>query len=100
MSTANFSIVKQDMRMSNSVIQRLTAVDLKECQENCLLHKHCHSINFKNFGDNVCELNSQALDKVRRWNIALIAAKGWSMLSTDPNQLIVSAMKLFINCSK
>ena len=84
---ANFSIVKTGFKLNHSVITTFNYFDEDECENECIKHRLCKSINFKT---NICELNSKSTEDPFD-NVQLSNVTGWTYKSTDYNERNVSS---------
>ena len=84
---ANFSIVKTGFKLNRSVITTFNYFDEDECENECIKHRLCKSINFKT---NICELNNKSTEDPFD-NVQLSNVTGWTYKSTDYKETNVSS---------
>ena len=90
---ANFSIVKTGLKLKGSVLTTLNYASEDECDNQCINHRLCKSINFKS---NICELNSKSTDD-HFDNVQLSNVTGWTYKSTDYKETNVSSLLHYEN---
>ena len=90
---ANFSIVKTGFKLNRSVITTFNYFDEDECENECIKHRLCKSINFKT---NICELNSKSTEDPFD-NVQLSNITGWTYKSTDYKETNVSSFPYYEN---
>jgi len=75
----NFSIVKADFRQNGSVLAAFAHLSENECEDHCIKHRQCKSVNVNN---DTCELNSKTSEDPFE-GVQLSEATGWTFKSTD-----------------
>ena len=90
---ANFSIVKTGFKLNRSVITTFNYFDEDECENECIKHRLCKSINFKT---NICELNNKSTEDPFD-NVQLSNVTGWTYKSTDYKETNVSSFPYYEN---
>ena len=78
----NFSVVKTEQKLSGHVLETFHGVSAEECEDECIEHRLCKSINTKNTTGANCELNSKSTEDPFD-NVMLNALAGWVYRATD-----------------
>ena len=84
-----FNTIKRNAALAGSVIARFNLIEIRECQEECLLNEGCKSINFLDEGVGYCEL-SRNLAANKENDIKLVDREGWLFMSVDGSGALVS----------
>lgn len=92
---ANFSIVKTGLKLNGSVLTTLNYASEDECENECIDHRLCKSINFKS---NICELSSKSTED-HFDNVQLSNVNGWTYKSTDYKEPNVSLSTHYENAT-
>ena len=87
----NFSIVKNETRLTSNLLQTFNDLSEDECEDKCLSHRVCKSINTKNSNGVNCELNSKSTEDPFDDVISTESA-GWTYKTTDYNARNVSGV--------
>ena len=85
----NFSIVKTDHKLSGHVLETFKNLSADECEDECLEHRLCKSINTKNATGVNCELNSKSTEDPFD-NAMISTIIGWTYKTTNNNAKNVS----------
>ena len=86
MTFGNFSISKPGHKQVGYVLTNLTTFGEDECENECINHRLCKSINFNN---HTCELNSKSTEDPFD-NVQLSRVTGWTYKSTNYKEINVS----------
>ena len=98
----NFSIVISDSRLTSNVLETFNDLSEDECEDKCLSHRLCKSINMKNSTGVNCELNSKSTEDPFD-DVVSTESTGWIYKTTDFKAKNVSAdfgPALFLHCSQ
>ena len=60
MTYANFSIIQPNYRLTGHVLETYNNLNENECENKCIEHKSCKSINTKKTAGESCQLNSKS----------------------------------------
>ena len=86
---ADFSYVQSDQALVGHVLEAFVGLLPKQCEEECINHVLCKSVNVETSGNKSCELNSKtpadAADQV-----SLAPRSGWVFKSTKFTERLVS----------
>ena len=85
----NFSIVANESRLTSNVLETFNDLSEDECEENCLNHRLCKSINMKTSTGVNCELNSKSTEDPFD-DVISTESPGWTYKTTDFNAKNVS----------
>jgi len=80
----NFSIVKSESRLTSNVLETFNDLSEDECEDKCLNHRLCKSINTKNSNGVNCELNSKSTEDPFD-DVKSTESTGWTYKTTDYN---------------
>ena len=83
---ANFSIIKHNRALFNSVLITQLEVDALRCKSECMQDSRCKSINV---GDDFCQLNEKSAGDYKD-NVTLTTRSGWTYMETDETEKAVS----------
>ena len=77
-----FSILKSEYRLTSNTLETFSDLSVDECEEKCIEHRLCKSINAKNSKGVNCELNSKSTEDASD-SAVLTASTGWTYKTTD-----------------
>eukprot|EP00112_Aurelia_sp_Birch-Aquarium-sp1_P019179 Seg4694.2 transcript_id=Seg4694.2/GoldUCD/mRNA.D3Y31 product="Protocadherin Fat 1" protein_id=Seg4694.2/GoldUCD/D3Y31 len=84
---ANFSIIKHNRALSNSVLITQLEVDALRCKSECMKESRCKSMNVV-LGENVCQLSEKSAGDYKD-NVTLSTRSGWMYMETDDTERAV-----------
>ena len=84
MTYANFSIVKPNSTLTGHVLETYNNLNADECENKCIEHRLCKSINTRNSNGANCQLNSKTNENPFD-NVTLAENIGWEYKTTDYN---------------
>ena len=77
-----FSISKSEYRLTSNTLETLSDLSVDECEDKCIEHRLCKSINARNATGINCELNSKSTEDAFDGAV-LTASTGWTYKTTD-----------------
>ena len=77
-----FSISKSEYRLTSNTLETFSDLSVDECEDKCIEHRLCKSINARNSTGINCELNSKATEDAFD-SAVLTASTGWTYKTTD-----------------
>ena len=78
----NFSIAKSGNRLTLNALEKFSDLSVGECEDKCIEHRLCKSINTKNSTGVNCELNSKSTEDAFDSSV-LTASTGWTYKTTN-----------------
>ena len=78
----NFNISKREYRLTSNTLETFSDLSVDECEDKCIEHRLCKSINTKNSTGVNCELNSKSTEDAFD-SVVLTASTGWTYKTTD-----------------
>ena len=81
--------MKSESRLTSNVLETFNDLSEDECEDKCLNHRLCKSINIKNSTGVNCELNSKSTEDPFD-DIKSTESTGWRYKTTDYNARNVS----------
>ena len=79
---ANFSIVKPKYALTEDILETYTYLSEDECENKCIEHRLCKSINTRNSTGENCQLSSKSTEDPFD-NVTLSAISEWTYKTTD-----------------
>ncbi|XP_065069820.1 uncharacterized protein LOC135694874 [Rhopilema esculentum] len=76
-----FDVASPGYALYNRLLSTLTASSLKNCFERCILSDRCKSVNFKESGENNCQLNTQTKENADPADFK--SSDGWTYYTTN-----------------
>ena len=89
---ANFSIAKPDSALNEDILEKYDDLSDDDCQNKCIMHTTCKSINTKNSTGESCQLSGKSIEDPFD-NVKLSAIKGWTYKTTDHKARNVNTIK-------
>ena len=77
-----FSIAKSEYRLNSNTLETFSDLSVDECEDKCIEHRLCKSINARNSTGVNCELNSKSTEDAFDGAV-LTASTGWTYKTTD-----------------
>ena len=78
----NFSIAKNGYRLTSNTLETFNDLSVDECEDKCIKHRLCKSVNTKNSTGVNCELSSKSTEDAFD-SAVLTASTGWTYKTTD-----------------
>ena len=78
----NFTIVKQGYKLAGPPLKTYSNLNVEECEDECIEHRSCKSINTKNATEQNCELHATSTEDPFD-NAVATQDNDWTYRATD-----------------